>query len=149
MSTNQFDDQWNALIAGRQHDSFDYAGSSEPFDQVVTEHFRARAPHTSFGVYVVRQQSSNEVLYVGMSGFINNQGQFKGKQDIPDRLKNVKTNDVPANVWFGSLVQERGSLSVQYLLLDNTPISPSLAEATLLQAYLNENGRLPNRNKEL
>ncbi len=145
MSTNQFDNQWNGLVAAHEHGSFDYAASSDQFVKAVSAHFRSVTRRPRFGVYVVRQKTSNDVLYVGKSGSIDRRGQFKS-QDIPARLKNVKPNGAPANAWFGSLVEEKGPLSVHYVLLERTPVSPALAEAILLQAYLDENGCLPYRN---
>lgn len=129
------------------HGSFEYNSSSLNFTTVVTSHFHSINQQKMYGVYVVRQRDTQEVLYIGKSGTIDSKGQFKG-QDIPGRLKNVKGRDVSANKWFRDLFQERGPLVIEYIFL-STSKSPAFVEATLIQAYLNEHHRLPYRNKSL
>jgi len=143
-----FENELSAVKKKYYHGSFEYSDSSINFKTVVTSHFRGIPQKTErYGVYVIGQKDTREVLYVGKSGTIDSQGQFKG-QDIPGRLKNVKGGKVPSNNWFRNLLQERGHLVIEYVFLPMF-ISPAFVEAALLQAYLNEHQRLPYRNKSL
>lgn len=141
-----FDDELKELKTQCEHDSFVYDSSTRSFSQVCREHFWQNGWEEKCGIYIVRQQSTNRVLYIGKSGTITSSGVFKG-QNLLRRLKNVRGNDISADNWFGSLLQEMGSLKVECLFLTEKPISPILAESILLQAYLNEYGKLPVRNK--
>ena len=148
MITNQFEMEWQELLAIHHHGSFEYVDSLERFREVVSRHFGLFKGKPKYGVYVVRQKSTNEVLYVGKGGTIDNQGSFKG-QDIPGRLRNVRANNVSANEWYAALLNETGPLLIEYVFLGMRPVSPGLAEARLLQAYLNDHGHLPSCNKSL
>jgi hypothetical protein len=146
MTTHQFDEEWELLKKNHEHSSFEYNVSSKSVRETITSHFQNSQRREKHGVYVIRQQSTHEVLYIGKSGTINRQGRFKD-QDIPGRLKNTK-DKLSAKEWFGSLVQKKGALVIEYVFLAPSPKSPALVEAMLLQAYLNENGCLPLRNNE-
>jgi len=135
------------LKKANEHGSFVYASSSETFSSVCKKHFGQIKRIDKHGVYIVRQKSTNHVLYIGKSGTINNQGVFE-KQDIPERLANIKGR-ISSNEWFKILLSEKGVVVIEYLFLNKTPISPAVVESVLLQAYLNEYGRLPYRNNEL
>jgi hypothetical protein len=148
MITTQFDMEWQELLAIHRHGLFEYADSLGRFSEVVSCHFDPLKGKPKYGVYVVRQKSTNEVLYVGKGGTIDNRGIFR-RQDIPGRLRNVRANDVSANEWYGALLNEKGPLLIEYVFLGSRPVSPGLAEARLLQAYLNDHGHLPPYNKEL
>jgi hypothetical protein len=128
-----------------EHGSLEYIDSNTSFTSVVTSHFQNIQRNNWHGIYVVRQKTSGEVLYIGKSGTIDRNGGFKG-QDIPRRLKNVKNNDVPANEWFRRLFEEKGQLVIEYVFLSATPQSPTFVESLLLQAYFNEHNFLPYRN---
>ncbi len=145
MEVDRFEAKWASLKKGYEHGSFAYSDMLSSASQVIRSHFRNIQRQRKYGIYIVRQQRAGEILYIGKSGTIDNQGRFKG-QDLPGRLTNVKgrTN---ANKWFSSLVEEKGPLAIEYVFLDPAPLSPALAEATLLQACLNVYGRLPYRNK--
>jgi len=114
-----------------QHGLYEYSAPSESFRERTTSHFRQIKRQEKYGIYVVRQRDTREVLYIGKSGTIDSQGQFKG-QDIPGRLKNVK-GDVPANKWFRYLVQEKGPIVIEYIFLSK-PKSPAFVEAVLLHS---------------
>jgi len=98
-------------------------------------------------VYIVRQKETNEVLYIGKAGTINQNGEFKN-QDLIGRLTNVRGEKISANEWFKNLYKEKGPLIVEYILLPETE-SPGYVENLLLQLYLNEHGRLPCKNEKL
>lgn len=130
-----------------EHGSFVYSDSSKSFSVCVTKHFRTVKAQDKHGIYVVRNKLTGEVLYIGKGGTITFEGKYKA-QDIPGRLKAMRENDVRADVWFSALAKEKGEFIIEYVFL---PIfkSPALVEALLLQAYLNEFGCLPYKNKTL
>ena len=130
-----------------EHGFYEYSNPSDSFKTCTALYFRGVKRQERYGIYVVRRGDTGEILYIGKSGTIDSQGQFKG-QDIPQRLKNVKERDVSADKWFQELVQEKGQLVIEYFFLSKSK-SPALVEAALLQAYLNEHDRLPYKNKTL
>ena len=142
-----FEDEMASLKEAHEHGSFEYANPLRTFSSCVRLHFSRTKRLEKYGVYVVRQRSIGEVLYIGKGGTIDPEGKFR-EQDIPDRLTNVKAHDISANRWFANLCQEKGPLLIEYVFL-STSKSPALVEATLLQAYLNEHHRLPYKNKSL
>ncbi len=127
--------------------SYEYSYPHENFRACTTKHFRGVKEKERFGVYIVRQRDTRHVLYIGKSGTLDSQGKFKG-QDIPGRLKNVKSSNMKADEWFLDLLQDKGPLIIEYIFL---PISrsPALVEVILLQEYLNEHNHLPYKNKTL
>ncbi|MEM3550892.1 MAG: hypothetical protein QXV01_07375 [Candidatus Bathyarchaeia archaeon] len=147
MIIKSFKDEWESLKKIYENGSFEYNDTSHTFSSCVDLHFRSVKRQQKYGVYLVRQRDTGEILYIGKSGTINSKGQFLG-QDIPDRLKNVKDGRIPANQWFKDLCVEKGPLVIEYIFL---PVSnsPALIEAILLQAYLNEYNHLPYKNKKL
>ena len=123
-----------------------YENSSKKFTEIVKSHFENIKQKGKYGVYIVRQKETNEVLYIGKAGTINQNGEFKN-QDLIGRLTNVR-GEISANEWFKNLYKEKGPLIVEYILLPET-ISPGYVENLLLQLYLNEHGRLPCKNEKL
>jgi len=145
MTNGKFEEEWKSLKKNNEHHSFNYSNPSTSARKIITAHFKGMQRQDKHGVYVIRQESTSEVLYVGKSGTVDQRGRFKD-QNIPDRLKNVKGR-VSSNAWFSSLVEEKGPLIIEYVFLAATPKAPALAEALLLQAYLNEHGCLPYCNR--
>lgn len=141
-----FEEELTGLKTYYDHGSFKYESITVPFNRVVNEHFSRCERGEKYGVYIVRQNSTQDVLVIGIAGAITQDGNFR-LQDIPKRLKNVKQNDQPANDWFREVFQEMGPLNIEYVFVDQTPISPRFGESLLLQTYLNENGFLPRYNK--
>lgn len=134
-----------------KHGAFNYVDSVPRFRAVVMAHF-GRMPQKAYGIYIIRQLDTKEILYIGKGGTINGQGQYKG-QDLLGRLCNTRGKDqsgkeISADFWFRSLAQERGPLEVEYMLV-KPPVSPGYIEAELLQSHLAEYNRLPLKNKSL
>ena len=127
--------------------SYEYSDPSEKFTYCTTSHFREVKQKEKYGIYMISQHDTQEVLYIGKGGTIDSWGRFK-KQDIPERLKAPKGGNIPADKWFRDLLQEKGPLLIEYVFLPRSK-SPAFVEAVLLQAYLNEHHRLPYRNKSL
>lgn len=143
---SRFEKEWKTLKMECESGSFSYSDSSVQFTTIINSHFNNVRRHDKYGVYVVRQQKTHDVMYIGKGGTVKSDGNFKG-QDIPKRLKNVKEKDMPANQWFRILLDEKGPLLIEYIFTTVIPIAPAFVEAFLLQAYLNEHGHLPFRNK--
>ena len=146
INIGHFEEELKVLKREHEHGFLAYSDSSHAFSDVVTAHFRKVQRDDKQGVYIVRQQSTGEILYIGKGGTIDDSGHFQ-KQDIPGRLKAVR-GAIYSNDWFRTLVDEKGSLVIEYMFLATTPKSPALIEAVLLQAYFNEYDCLPYRNKE-
>jgi hypothetical protein len=136
-------DRWKREF---QHGSFTYADPATSFRRQVADHF-GRAVGRVYGVYLIRRQHDQSILYIGKGGTIGGDGQFKG-QDVPGRLRNVRGGDIAADQWFRELLSEAGPVAIEYVVL-TLPITPAYVEVSLLQAYLAEYGRLPPKNREL
>jgi hypothetical protein len=144
MTDSKFELEWNQICGGQSHDSFEYTTATSSILKTIRSHFSKR-DRKHYGVYAVRSRSSTGgVLYVGKAGTVRRDGGFKG-QDLPGRLMNVRGKE-SSKTWFSELCDKNGPLIIEYILLESTPISPALAESRLLQAFLNENGRLPCKN---
>ncbi len=136
-------DKWRAEF---RHGYFIYADPLASFRATAAAHF-GNGPTKTHGVYVIRQRDTREILYIGKGGTIDREGQFK-RQDLLGRLQNIRNNDVSADEWFRNLGHEKGPLRVEYLILE-LPVAPAYIEATLLQSYFAEHGRLPPKNSSL
>jgi hypothetical protein len=146
MAGTEFEDQWRSFRTGRVQGSFEYSDASSSLRAVITSHFRD-GRGARYGVYVIRHRETSAVLYVGKAGTVTQEGKLKD-QDLLGRLTNTRGRE-SSRTWFASLCAANGPLMVEYVLLDATPISPTTAEATLLQAFLNDTGRLQCGNKTL
>lgn len=145
MTDSKFELEWNQICGGNSHDSFEYTPTAtSSILKTISSHFSKR-DRKHYGVYVVRSRSSPDaVLYVGKAGTVTPDGGFKD-QDLPGRLMNTRGTE-SSKSWFSKLCDANGPLIIEYILLESTPISPALAESRLLQAFLNDNGRLPCAN---
>jgi len=142
----KFKNELNELKKLHEHGHFKYNTNSLLFSSVAREHFKTVKQKERYGIYVIRRQKNDEVLYIGKSGTITNIGKFKG-QDILGRLTNIR-GETPSNVWFSELFDEQGPLLIEYVFLSILK-SPTLIESLLLQSFLNEFGHLPLKNKSL
>ena len=143
-----FEDEINSLKNTHEHGCYGYIVQSKNFTACTRSHFNEVLRQEKFGVYIVRQRDTQEVLYIGKNGTVDSYGEYKKQtQDIPGRLTNTRGTFNP-NVWFRNLLQEKGALKIEYIFLP-TSKSPSFVEKALLQAYLNEFNHLPYKNKEL
>ena len=147
INVGSYEDEIDLLKNTYKHDSYEYRNPSDSFKTCTSSHFKGVTRQERYGVYIVRHRDTQEVLYIGKGGTIDSQGKFK-KQNIPTRLKNVKEGNISADKWFRNLLQEKGSLIIEYIFL-STSKSPAFVEAALLQAYLNEYHRLPYKNNLL
>lgn len=101
-----FEEEWESLKKGHEHNSFSYDGPPESIRTVVNQHFHQIQWQGKYGVYIVRRQATGEVLYIGKTGTIQQEGGFKG-QDIPGRLTN-RQGKISREEWFRDLVGKYG-----------------------------------------
>ncbi len=150
INIDKFEVEFKTLQSYFPSGSYEYTDPNASFSAITKAHFENIAP-PHYGVYVIRQHATRQVIYIGKSGTIDPHGNFKS-QDIPHRLQNVREKRhgqcIFGKQWFSELVREVGPLSVEYVVLPQT-YSPALAETRLLQAYLNEHQKLPDKNKSL
>jgi len=126
---------------------FNYNGKKS-FRKVVNTHFSNVRVGRKYGIYIVKYQENNEVIYIGKGGSIDEHGHF-GKQDIPERLINTRKGNKSANATFLEYYNNGGPLRIEYFVLPDKELCPGMVEAFLLQAYLKEHGCLPKKNKKL
>ena len=62
-------------------------------------------------------------------------------------MTNTRNNNASANEWFRDVVAQYGDLQIEFVVLDSTTLVPGYIEAILLQAFLNDFGRLPALNR--
>jgi len=115
----RFEEELTQLKNIFRNGSYDYVDPSKSFKSCTTSHFTNINWHERYGVYVVRQKSTLDVLYIGRAGTVNSEGNFKSR-DIPGRLKNVKGGDMNANEWFETLRRENGPLVIEYIFLSKS-----------------------------
>lgn len=142
-----FPKTWQSLKNQCVHGEFEYLPQDLSFRKTVREHFSNITLDDLHGVYVVRRMNNNEILYIGKAGTVNVKGQFRS-QDLPSRLTNRRGSE-SSEIWFKRMVEEEGAIMVEYVILSVSPHSPAFVEATLLQAFLNQENKLPRYNKSL
>jgi len=102
---------------------------------------RSVAYPEKYGVYIVTDDK-DDVIYIGMSGIMNNDGTFKG-QNIQRRLNNTH------KIEHKKLINEKGYL---YIKIYCIPIQdgelPSCKEACLLEKFYGYDKRLPLLNEK-
>ena len=131
---------------GLRSGTFEYLSPDESFQQVVTREFQGTT--RNYGVYIVRRRHvDRHVIYIGKSGTIKNSGDFC-LQDIPQRLTKAPRSEVISSAWFEQLCREYGALTIEYFILDEF-LFPGYVESMLLQAFRNDFGKLPDKNKSL
>ncbi len=122
---------------------FDYDGEGL-FTVAAKKHFKTIQREKTFGVYIVRCRKNQEVIYIGRGGTIKQNGEFK-QQDIRGRLTNTRGRR-SADDTFCEYVKKYGALRIEFFILMDKGFCPGAVEALLLQAYLKENGHLPEKN---
>jgi hypothetical protein len=104
------------------------------------------------GAYVLRaaRDQAVEIVYVGRSGTLRNDGTFRN-QKLFGRLQ-AKQEGMSRQAFFRKKLDEGGftGLRIEWFETwdDNHRHAPALAEAELLQAYLDEHRHLPPWNAE-
>ena len=79
MSTLDFDDPDELITELKEnvmHGSFEYDNPSESFKKCTTLHFRSIRKQLKYGVYIIRQRDTKEILYIGKAGTIDFKGIF-------------------------------------------------------------------------
>jgi hypothetical protein len=143
-----FEKQWARLKGCGIYGSFNFKGTEADWRPTVAEHFRSRTiSRPAYGVYIVRQESTHNIIYIGKSGTMKQDGSLKD-QDFIKRLVNREKGQ-RRNIIFGERVVRFGPLLIEYLVLDPKKLVPGYVEARLLQAFYRENGHLPRENSIL
>ena len=122
-----------------------------------------------YGVYIISRldQTSRRVVYIGMTGKLNQNGKYKGKQEFKnrfgrytpyyfDRSKNLFCFDPEPGKMNGKPDGYKKSYPLKQVQIDcfvcnfeviNQLIAPTYLESFLLQAFLLEHGHLPEANQ--
>jgi len=144
----KFEDEWKRIKELGYYGSFLFAGMANDWRSTVASHFKTSTlQRPCYGVYVVRQRKTGEVIYVGKSGTMRQDGSFK-PQDLEKRLVNREKGQI-RQVIFGERVVRFGELLIEYVVLKDSSIIPGYLEARLLQAYYDEFNQLPPDNASL
>ena len=141
-------DEWNQLKQTEHQGSFNFNGTASDWRSVVSSHFKTctiERPH--YGVYIVIQKSTGNIIYVGKSGTMCQDGSFKD-QDLQKRLVNREKGQSRKYV-FGQRVVDYGELLIEYVVLKSKSLIPGYLEARLLQAYYEDHKNLPIDNASL
>jgi len=100
LTVDKFEKEWTWLQREFPYGSYGYCDPLSDFSSITNAHFKKTQEQERYGVYIIYQRDTRRVLYIGKSGTITTQGEFKG-QDIPGRLTNVRGKkngkDIPAN----------------------------------------------------
>ncbi|MBC8266301.1 MAG: hypothetical protein H8E84_04985 [Flavobacteriales bacterium] len=103
------------------------------------------------GVYVWTNDENNKIIYIGMSGKINNDGTL-GNQLLPDRLqasRKYNGKDLSTkNYLFIKLNELKIQTMKMSIFYSNENEPASYLEAKLLRSYFQNQGRLPILNNE-
>jgi hypothetical protein len=143
-----FEREWTRLKRCGTHGSFAFKGTSADWRQAVSQHFRSmRYARPIYGVYVVRQRATTNVIYIGKGGTMQQGGRLKA-QELDKRLVNREKGRSRKDV-FGERVVTYGELLIEYVILNPQKLVPGYVEARLLQAFFNVNGCLPSGNDVL
>ena len=106
------------------------------------------------GVYLIygRRNEVWELLYIGRSGTLHNDGSF-GSQKLLKRITKGKQEGVRRPRFFRERMALLGIEALRFrwfvTFADGNGVIPAKAEADLLQAYLGEHSRLPPWNKSV
>lgn len=144
----KFVDEWTRLKTGHVHGTFRFNGVASDWHACVQQHFRSvNVKRPAYGVYVVKSASTQEIVYIGKSGTVRQNGTF-GEQDLPGRLT-ANEGHAPRKLEFERRVKQYGELAIEYVIIDHHSELPGYSEARLLQSYFDEYRCLPVDNKEL
>lgn len=128
----------------REHGSFRLL-PAQSIDRVVSQNAVANKP----GVYVIYAVTDHvDVAYIGKAGTLNNNGTWK-EQMLAGRLC-AKQDGMARRDFFQKLIADTGAHFLffeWFVTISDRAILPALAENELLQAYFEDNGRLPLCNR--
>ena len=130
-----------------RHGMFDLPPETN-ISSVVREH---EVPN-SYGVYLIFKgdQCKGKPIYIGKAGPLSRKGGWSS-QGLAERLS-ARQRKIRRNRFFRELIkaQRLPSLSFAWFVTHdgNSGVLPALAEAQLMQKYLNKYGCLPGLNEE-
>lgn len=109
-----------------------------------------------YGAYIFHKNTiDGEILYIGMSGKVNQNGSYTKKNNAPqqtlkERLKN-KQGKISRQKFFNQKLSEDSTfqtLVIEWMIVDEKKCLPSFVEASLIQEYFELNHKLPLWNNE-
>jgi hypothetical protein len=123
------------------------------------------------GAYVIKEIKKKKILYIGMTGSFSNDGQMKGKQGLHTRPHRwnpycFSETEPDSNKFCYGPVFETGERKIDrpsdykkkipiheievdcFIVSKSERISPAFIESLLLQAFLADNGFLPEGNNK-
>ena len=144
-----FETEWRTVRDAFPHGEVVYDNGDLSAKDVFLAHFsQAFELEKTSGVYVLRAVNSQEVLQIHKCGVVQTAGSFS-YITIYRKLRTPKKKGMSADMWFRLLLDTYGPLLVEYVILGSMPAAPGYVTAVLLQAFLNEHGRLPLWNEKL
>lgn len=103
-----------------------------------------------YGVYIFRKNTEDgDILYIGKSGTILQNGSFKA-QDLRKRL-NKKQAGIQRQDFLSKKINEDTEIKqifIEWYIIDERKYLPGLIEALLLQDYFTQHSCLPIWNNE-
>jgi len=143
-----FNTEWNKIKKAGHYGSFSFNGSANQWNSAVSSHFKiSKLKRPCYGVYVVTQKSTGNIIYVGKAGTMCQDGSFR-PQDLQKRLVNREKGQRRKFV-FAQRVVNYGDLVIEYVVLKSKSPIPGYLEAHLLQAYYDQHNELPIDNAAL
>lgn len=136
-----FEETLKSVTADQPTSSFHFDDTELTFSRAVRSAIPVTFDHA--GVYVIRD-ATGDVLYVGKAGSIRTDGSFK-RQVIRGRLTAPRGATGNADAYFAEVLERFGPIDITAIGFGDCP-APALIEAVLLQAFLDEFGRLPPLN---
>lgn len=111
------------------------------------------APNDQGGIYIVTDVRKNQIIYIGSSGWLCQNGDFKiRKGGMCDRIVNGKQFEKPRSISWLLKMQEQNipEIKVNWFVTFNFIIQhiPAFVEACLLQEFFEANKFLPLWNTD-
>jgi len=103
------------------------------------------------GVYIIYgcRKEKREVIYIGKGGTIYTDGIFT-EQGLKKRINNTRKHDEDAQTYYTKLIADSGydKLVFRWFVTFDSKAKtiPAYAEARLLQAFFDDNDKLPEEN---
>jgi len=114
---------------------------------------KCNAPKNAGGVYIVTDTKNDSIIYIGSSGWICQNGDFKiRKNGIFDRIVNGKQFDYPRRIAWPNKMDELNisEIKIEWYNTFNTEIKhiPAYVEACCIQMFFEKYNCLPIWNTD-
>lgn len=102
----------------------------------------------SYGIYAICDSDSQQVLYIGKAGTIQNNGTFKN-QNLNGRLKAPRGKYNSSYLYFQNVMNDNSYDSLILVAIYSNPNTPpAYLESMSMFQFLNQNNCLPTLNNE-